>query len=125
VKPLRKPVQVGDTFKKADATCWLWQVAEIFQPSGHCLHARLVRKNVAHDVRVFSLFALCDRRLFSPFDDQRSRERAAIRSAGSSTFGNVPPVPDIRIELMAPGPRNVTRRVLSLPPKERCQTDRS
>jgi hypothetical protein len=118
------PVQVGDTFKKADATRWLWQVAEIFQPSGHCLHARLVRKNVTHDVRVFSLIALCDRRLFAPVDDGRARECAPIRPVGLMAPTRFPPVSDIRVDLIAPNPHSVTRPKMSLPSKERCQTDR-
>jgi len=118
------PVQVGDTFKKTDATRWLWQVAEIFQPSGHCPHARLVRRNVAHDVRVFSLAALCDRRLFAPVDDRSTRERAPVRPVGQMAPAKVPPVSDIRIDLIASGPHSVTRRKTSLPSIEPCQTDR-
>jgi hypothetical protein len=123
LKSRRKPVQVGDTFKKADATRWLWQVAEIFQPSGHCLHARLVRKNVAHDVRVFSLVALGDRRLFAPVDDRRSHECTPVRPAGPMAPTKVLPMPGIRIDLISPSPLGVAQREMSLPSKERSQTE--
>lgn len=64
-------IEIGDTFKKVDATSWVWLVVDIFQPKGHRLHARLIRRGAREDCRVFSLAALQDRRLFVP-----SKEKA-------------------------------------------------
>jgi hypothetical protein len=60
----RMGITVGDLFEKTNSTRWTWQVREIFTPSGHRPHARLVRFDYPTEARLFSLSALADRRLF-------------------------------------------------------------
>ena len=91
----RSTVEVGDLFKKTDATRWIWQVAEVFQPVGHQPHARLFRRNLAHDVRVFALSALRDGRLFIPVD-ARERQEAPVEPPEFALTRRLRKIPEAR-----------------------------
>ena len=62
----RMQIAIGDLFRKTNSTNWIWQVENIFTPTGHSPHARLSRSDFSSDTRIFSLSALKDTRLFVP-----------------------------------------------------------
>lgn len=75
-----KPVSKGDIFRKADATRWLWVILEVRNPAGHLSHARLRRRDYPVDVRLFSVAALRDKRVFVPVDVSESQTSRLRRS---------------------------------------------
>jgi len=82
VKYRRKAVRIGDTFRKTDATRWIWRVTHFLQPTSQYPHVRIARMDVAGDVRVFALAALLDHRLFSPVDRPGSRHWLPAENGG-------------------------------------------
>ena len=85
-------ITVGDVLKKKDATTWIWEVDSIFVPIGHRPHARIVRRDFPCEIRLFSISALLDNRLF---------ERIALPDTPgkrSFTFHEYPVRPEITAE---------------------------
>ena len=73
-------IAVGDLFRKANSTNWVWQVRDIFAPTGHCPHARIFRLLDPSDERVFSLSALKDKRLFIPVGQPKRASGENLRT---------------------------------------------
>jgi hypothetical protein len=64
-------VEVGTKLRKKDAPEFVLEVIELFTPNGEQPHARArvsVTKNNS-DVRLYSISALSDPRLFTPFGE--------------------------------------------------------
>lgn len=63
-----QPVAVGTKLRKKDAPDFVLEVIELFTPNGEPPHAR-ARVSIAKynsDVRLYSISALADPRLFTP-----------------------------------------------------------
>jgi hypothetical protein len=64
-------VEVGTKLRKKDAPDFVLEVIELFTPNGEQPHARARVSIAKHnaDVRLYSISALSDPRLFTPFGD--------------------------------------------------------
>ena len=63
-------VEVGSKLRKKDAPDYILEVIELFTPEGEQPHARARVRITSHDlgVRLYSVSALADTRLFVPVD---------------------------------------------------------
>lgn len=68
-------VSVGMKFRKKDAPECVLEVVELFTPKGESRHARTRVSISKHDlgVRLYSVSALTDKRLFTPLDNPSDR----------------------------------------------------
>jgi hypothetical protein len=64
-------VEVGTKLRKKDAPEFVLEVIELFTPNGEQPHARARVSIAKHnsDVRLYSISALSDPRLFTPFGE--------------------------------------------------------
>jgi hypothetical protein len=64
-------VEVGTKLRKRDAPEFVLEVIELFTPNGEQPHARARVSITKHnsDVRLYSISALSDPRLFTPFGE--------------------------------------------------------
>ena len=73
--PQKFDVKVGMTFRKTDTPQCVLEVIELYTPEGEHRHANTRVSIASHDlgVRLYSISALTDKKLFTPLDNPSDR----------------------------------------------------